>query len=59
VRGDLHPGVPTWSIVLEHVAPSGATTRRVVIASATHARRIDEVTYYRAPGTFASDGQVV
>jgi hypothetical protein len=48
VRGDLHPGVPTWTIVLEHASPGGTTVRRVVVASATNARRIDEVTYYRA-----------
>jgi hypothetical protein len=58
VRGDIHPGVPTWTMVLEHVAPSGVTIRRVVVASATNARRISEVTYYRPPPVAASD-QVV
>jgi hypothetical protein len=48
-RGDVHPGLPAWTIVTTHRDAGGRRHHRVFVDS-LEADRIDGLTYYRLPG---------
>ena len=48
LRGDVHPGVPAFTVVSTWEAPDGGTLDRVLVLT-SYGDRIDELTWYRLP----------
>lgn len=48
LRGDVHPGVPAFTIVSTWEAPDGSVHDRVLLVG-RYGNRIDELTWYRLP----------